>query len=310
MHEIGVGLGLAHERGGHLVGGHRLEPVGRLGLLAHAHPHIGVDHIGAGHGLARVGGVLVAACPAVLGEERLHGGTRLVTFRSAHGNLHAEVVGAEEPGVGHVAAGVPQERHLAPAQRVEQVAALGPALGQREGVGVDLAGVEQVGEGVDHGHRAPLGQLLDLGLVEGAHDQSVHVTGKHPRGIGDALTAAELDVVLAEEKRIATQLMDTDFEGDAGARAGLGEDHRPGLPGKHRGPLGGAEPFELLRRVEHGPRLRGGEVGLLKEVHDRGKTDNLPASPRVDEEKVAVARGPPEMGEVEAGARFSGLKGR
>ena len=41
----------------------------------------------------------------------------------------------------------------------------------REDVGEDLAGMVEVGEAVDDGHRGVLRQLLDLRVVEGAdHD--------------------------------------------------------------------------------------------------------------------------------------------
>ena len=66
----------------------------------------------------------------------------------------------------------------------------------REGVGVDLAGVEEVGEAVDDRDRRCGREALNLGMLEGPDDDPVDEAGEDPRGVLDRLAAPELDVVL------------------------------------------------------------------------------------------------------------------
>src|SRR2546428_1559759 len=65
VHDQGRGLGEAQQPIAQLVARERLAALLALGLLPHAHPHVGVEHVGAGGGLAGVGGDLQpAAQPA------------------------------------------------------------------------------------------------------------------------------------------------------------------------------------------------------------------------------------------------------
>ena len=68
------------------------------------------------------------------------------------------------------------------------------ALPHREQVGQDLAGMEQVGEAVDHRNGAVARQLLHVGVIVGPDHDAVEIAGQHPGGIADRLAPAELDV--------------------------------------------------------------------------------------------------------------------
>jgi len=60
----------------------------------------------------------------------------------------------------------------------EEIAAGGrPAFGRGEGIRVDLAGMQEVGEGVDDRNRTGGRQPFDFRVVEGSHDQAVHKAG-------------------------------------------------------------------------------------------------------------------------------------
>src|SRR5690606_42036455 len=95
----------------------------------------------------RIGGEMIAALEAFLFQQRLDLRAGGEAGRTGEGDVHAEETGAEYPRVGHVAGGVAEEGDLAALERGEQIAVrAGPALGHGEGVGVDLAGVQDVGE--------------------------------------------------------------------------------------------------------------------------------------------------------------------
>ena len=77
-------------------------------------------------------------------------------------------------------------------------------------VGEDLAGVELVGQRVDHRHPADRGHLLDAVLAEGApHDRGA-LPVEHPGGVGDRLAAAELAAGGLDDQRVAAELGDAD----------------------------------------------------------------------------------------------------
>ena len=200
VHEERVGLGGGKEFPGDRIGAETAHAFGRLVLLAHAGPDIGIDEIGSGRGLERVGRVVEVGGPAAgleKGADLLAG---FVVPGPGQGQPHAEEAGSEDPGVGHVEPGVAEECDLAALERREEVApGGGPPLGRREGVGVDLAGVKEIGEPVDDGNAAGGGEPLDVPLVEGAHDQAVHEARQHPGRVLDGLAPAQLDVVPVEE---------------------------------------------------------------------------------------------------------------
>ena len=137
-------------------------------------------------------------------------------------------------------------------------------LRNREQVGEHLAGVQQVGQPVDHRDVGVLGQLLDLGVGERADHDPVHVAREHARGVGDRLAAAELDVARREEERVSAELPGAHLERDARARRRLHEDHRQRFPGERL--LHVAPVRIVLGEIEEAVQLLGREVGDGEEV--------------------------------------------
>ena len=84
-----------------------------------------------------------------------------------------------------------------------------------------------VGEGVDGGDGGEVGEFLDVGLSEGADDCAVDHAAEDAGGVAEGFAAAELGIAWAEVEDAAAEFLDTDFEADAGAGGGFGEDHGP-----------------------------------------------------------------------------------
>ena len=97
-------------------------------------------------------------------------------------------------------------------------------LAQGEQVGERLAGMVQLGEHVDDGDLAVLGELGERGIGPGAHADRAHVPREHERGVAQRLAARELQLVRAQHQSVPAELVDSDLERDARARGGLGED--------------------------------------------------------------------------------------
>ena len=213
VHEVGIGLGRGEKFSRHRVRRHQADALTRLLLLAHAHPDIGVNDIGILHRLERIGGELVTAREALLGEQRIEIGARLEALGARERDLHAEQIGAEHPRVGHVARRIAEERDLAALERRQQISARRrPALGHRKGIRVNLAGMRKIREGVDHRDRARRRQPLHIAVVVRAHDQPMHETRQHLRSVLDRLAPSELDVVAVQKQRIAAQLVHAHLE--------------------------------------------------------------------------------------------------
>ena len=98
-------------------------------------------------------------------------------------------------------------------------------LDEGEDVGQDLAGVEFVGEAVDHRHAGVFGEALDDRLLEGADHHDVAHPRDHLGGVFDGLAAAELGITRVEVDGRAAELLHPRLEGQPRARAGLLEDH-------------------------------------------------------------------------------------
>jgi CBS domain containing-hemolysin-like protein len=127
---------------------------------------------------------------------------------------------------------IPEEGDLAPTEGSKQRRARGaarPTLRESERVRVDLAGMQQIGEGVDHRHRARGGEPHDVLVVEGADDEPVDEAGEDARGILDRLASAKLDLTGGEEEGIAAKLTDADLEADARPGGGFREEEAPAL---------------------------------------------------------------------------------
>src|SRR5213596_2163635 len=217
----------------HQLGIHRVAPEGvlpRLGLplLAHRRPHVGVHDV---HALDRLLGDLrhLDAGPPLLRtvEDPAVG---LVALGARQPQLEPQHLRRLDPAVGHVVpvAHPGDPLSLPRAQR----------LPHREQVGQHLAGVRQVGEPVDDGNRRLARQLLHLGVIEGPDHDAADVAGQHPRGVGDRLAPPQLDVAGRKEQGVPAQLVRPHLEGDPGARARLGEDHRQALARERGLPVG------------------------------------------------------------------------
>ena len=126
--------------------------------------------------------------------------------------------------------------------------------------------MEQVGESVDDRDGAGVGESLHLGVVKRPHHEAVDEARQHARGVGDSFAPAELDVAPAEKKRIAAQFVDADLEGDTGAGARLGKNHRPRLPRERLRSAPAACVLEFLRVRKDRRRLAQREVSLLEEM--------------------------------------------
>ena len=95
-----------------------------------------------------------------------------------------------------------------------------------------LAGMVQVGEGVDHRHRGISGQLVDNGLAIGADDHAVHITGHDPGHVLEGLVAGQLGVPAGEIDHLAAQAVHGRFKGDPGPGGGLFKDEGHGFSGQ------------------------------------------------------------------------------
>ncbi len=192
----------------HLVRAERLETRLALVLLAHRHPDVGVDRIGARDRLGRIGDDRrrdVVDVPRRGGEDELHP-RQARRLRQRAGDVVA----------------VPHERDLQPLERAE-------VLPQREDVGQRLARVVLVGERVDDGPARSLGQLVDRRLREGAHHDRRGIAGERPRRVAERLASPELQLVGAQDEREHPEPLGRGREGDARARRGLLEEADDGV---------------------------------------------------------------------------------
>src|SRR5262249_26512084 len=78
-----------------------------------------------------------------------------------------------------------------------------------------LARVEVVGEAVDDRTGGMGGELLDLGVLEGAQDDGVDVLADGAGEVGDAFALAEGGVAAGEKNAAAAEPQDRRLEGDA-----------------------------------------------------------------------------------------------
>ena len=171
--------------------------LGLLLLLAHGGPHIGVKGMGAAHGRHRL--VQHRHAAAAGGRQRLgtpeHLPIGLEAHRATDAHVHAQQGAAEQQRVGHVVA----VAHVAEGQALE----LAEGLLQGEVIGEGLAGVLQVGEGVDHRDRGPVGVFGQFLLGEGADSQGVHVAAQHPGRVGHRFAPTHLGQLGVEVEGLA-----------------------------------------------------------------------------------------------------------
>ena len=132
-------------------------------------------------------------------------------------------------------------------------------------VGEHLAGVELVGERVDHRHSRDTSHRFDTALSVGPPHHGVGIAGQHPRGVLDGLLATQLHRPGVDDHRVAAELGDADLEGQPGSRRALLEDHRNG---SRTGQRVATERFglELVGQVEDLLLLGRREVVIAQEV--------------------------------------------
>ena len=247
-----------------------------LGLLTHAREGVGIDHVGAGHGLVQVARELdrrpgLGGVGPRPGDDRLVG--PVVLGRADH-DPHAGLGADLGQRVGHVVA----------VARVDQLATLESAavLLDGERVGHRLTGMMVVGQTADDGDGGAGRQVDHVGLGVGADHDRVEVAAEHVAGVSHGLADAQLDVVGVQIERLGAELGDADLERDARAGRGLGEDHADGLAGQQRMRLGTLlghlelagqldQPPDLGRReVVDGEKVAAGEAQVGDAVLQRG----------------------------------------
>ena len=236
------------------------EALGGLVLGAHGHPGVGDDDVGAGD---RGGGVALEAGRAAgrrgdVGGRGHDVGTGLVALGRAHHDVQAGGGAGEQPGVAHVAGAVADEGGREPGE-----AAL--VLADGEQVGEQLAGVEVVGERVDHRHAGVGGHRVDLALGAGAPDDDRRLPAEHPGDVLDRLALADAGEAAVDGHGVPAQLGDAGAERRLGAQRLLVEDHRDGARAAQRLLLV-RRPLELGGEGQHLGLLGRGEVVVAEEV--------------------------------------------
>ena len=93
-----------------------------------------------------------------------------------------------------------------------------------EEVGQGLTGMLQIGEGIDHRHRGPVGVVHQFLLSEGANRQHIAVTAQNPGRVFQRLAAAELGDGRIEIHRLAAEAGHGHLKTHTGSGGGLAED--------------------------------------------------------------------------------------
>ena len=122
--------------------------------------------------------------------------------------------------------------------------------------------MRRVGEPVDDGDRRVLGELVYLGLVEGADEDRAQEARKHERGVAGRLAAGQLEVGGGHVEGHAAELGDADLGADPGPRGRLAEDEADRATGEDpQLPPPRALHLELVGEVEGRHELVGAPVG-------------------------------------------------
>ncbi len=259
VHDEGAGFGVGHEGVVDLPGAEDFDALGGLLFFAHADPDVGVDGVGICHSGDGIVGDGEVGLVREGGEEA---GGGLECFGGADDDVEAAADGGPDPGAGDVAVAIAHEDDAFVFPGAE-------AFLNGEEVGEDLTGVFVIGEGVDGGDAGVMGEVDDVLLGEGADDGAVDHPAEDASGVFDGFTTAELDIGPGEEHGGAAEFADADFEADAGAGGGLGEDEGPLLTGEDLGG-GGAILFQGGTEVDEGFDLLAGEGFDGEEVVHEG----------------------------------------
>ena len=234
-------------------------PAAALGLPlhAHAHPHIGEQHLRAAGGLVRV---LHQPEPvAVPPRQQQHIRRRAVPLGAGRRQAHPCRQAAHNEGVGHVVA-VPDKARLHTVQTVQ-------ALPHRHQVGQHLQGVGVVRHTGDHRHPAVPGQRFQIALLVGAADDGVIVPPQHAGGVLDGLAPCGLQIGGAQVGAQAPQLVDAHLQAGAGAGGVFGEQQRHCLALQQSGVAAFfVQALGLVRHIQHVEQLFFCQVGEFQQV--------------------------------------------
>jgi hypothetical protein len=259
VHEHGPGGGDPHHARRDLVAVERGEAGLLLGLVAHRHPHVGVDGVGVGGGGERVVRLEHAAAVPVGDGARPadHLGVALVAGGRRHRHVDAGQRARLDEAVGDVRP-VTDVGDLQPAEDAE-------LLAQRQQVRQRLARVVPVGQRVDDRDRRRLGEAADVVVGEGADDEGPGVAADDPRRVLDRLAPAQLQLVRTRRDRCPAEAGDGRLEGDPRAGRRLGEVQDDAVAGED---VAEAVGFGLgvRRHVEQELELRAVEVGDAQQV--------------------------------------------
>ena len=83
-------------------------------------------------------------------------------------------------------------------------------------VGQGLAGVELVGERIDHGHGRGRRHRVDALLPGGPPGDGRHLPGQHPGHVLDGLAPADVGGLAVDHERVAAEFGYADGEGHPG----------------------------------------------------------------------------------------------
>ena len=207
------------ERHGGVVHGVRRERVGRAGArsfssswpietqVSVATTSAPLDRVGGVRGDEDRAAVLLGELLGARRRRRRRAGSR----RGADAHVHARQRAAQQVGVGHVVGAVAE---VGQAQARE----LALVLGDGHQVGEDLAGVEVVGERVDH--RAPSWprpSASSRSWPKVRQTIAATLALEDAGGVRDRLAAADLAGRPVDDQRVAAEVRDAGGEGDPGA---------------------------------------------------------------------------------------------
>src|SRR5712692_5169001 len=241
VHDEGLRRGEAKQGVIDLVALEGLEPLLALGLLPHADPDVGIEHVGALGRFARVRGDAYLATQSAASLEHLWGG--LITRRTGRPHPDPGQGGEEEQRVQDIVA-VADPGEL-------QTLELDAPLPEREEIGHGLARMLEVGEGVDDGYGGVARQLLERPVGEDPRGDAVDPAREIASDVGHGLALAHADLLGGEIDGGPAQLDHGDLEGDPRAQGRLLEDEGEGAPGQRRDALPGLDPgLQLGRELE------------------------------------------------------------
>src|SRR5208337_2002908 len=145
-------------------------------------------------------------------------------------------------------------------------------LFQSEIVGERLAGMEFIGERVDHGDVDAGRHLFQDALLVNTRDDALHPTLEVAGHIRDGFTLAQPRLGVIEEDHIATHALDADLKRDARAQGWFLKDEGNVLAAQHGGEARGAR-LDVRGALQKLARVRGRPFGAREKVLGDGYGD-------------------------------------